>query len=33
MDASEPDIYSNITVATRKGLMTPKFLGALHAVF
>ncbi|TPG65941.1 TIM-barrel domain-containing protein [Hymenobacter nivis] len=27
MDASEPDIYSNTTVATRKALMTPTFLG------
>ncbi|RZK24253.1 MAG: DUF5110 domain-containing protein, partial [Hymenobacter sp.] len=27
MDASEPDIYSNTTVQTRKELMTPTFLG------
>jgi alpha-D-xyloside xylohydrolase len=33
MDASEPDIYSNTTVATRKGLMTPTFLGSSTQYF
>jgi alpha-D-xyloside xylohydrolase len=33
MDASEPDIYSNTTVQTRKELMTPTFLGSSTQFF
>lgn len=33
MDASEPDIYSNTNVQTRKELMTPTFLGSSTQYF
>ncbi|TGE27200.1 TIM-barrel domain-containing protein [Hymenobacter metallicola] len=33
MDASEPDIYSNTNVQTRKELMTPTFLGSATQYF